>query len=383
MNKTVYVLILALFFSCSHNRSPLVKGAITNTDGQESDVQLDMPGQGDEVALDNDWLIIGGKQVRNYGSDEKYYKKSDIENITDIDLYINPDDEERAAGFEGIEQLENLKGIRICLYGPSIDMLDYSPLNVLRNLEWLYFECPGTYKLAKPPDLSGITVKDSVTWIKFEECALTSMDNIASLSNLCSITVVAPDKKALTDIRAINQLKKLEYLEIVSSKSSIRMEDISALTELKSLRLSVKSVDAKGIEKLKSLETVMFHDGTGVINAGFLSGLSQCTYLDMTIKDIIPNTNFLAGMTSLQILCIDRSRDYSNGIAFPVFDLTPIGNLTQLDHLELCRFSLKNVAVLDELEQLDGDYDILFLGSVLYDESEKTTKHIVFIYDGR
>jgi hypothetical protein len=385
MKKFFAILLFPFIVSCI-----LAKGKPPYRNGGQSakeilQIEESIPETNDE----EEWLIIGGQKVETRpipsNEEDKYYRKEEIESITDIALYLDSASKTRTNSLEGIEHAVNLK--YLFLFGWAFDAIDYTPLKGLQYLENIIFKSGKTDKVAeqltKIPDFSGWVSRHNIREIKFENCALESLDNLKFLPNLRKLIVVTSSKSALTDIRAINQLRKLEYLEIASNESSIRIEEISALTELKNLKFFVKSVDANGIEKLKSLETVYFLDGKDVVNAESLSGLSQCTHLYMTLGNIIPDTRFLASMTSLKILQIHHTRDYGNEIDFPVFDLTPIMNLSQLEHIELYGFSLKNVAALDNLEYLKNDYAILFLDSVLYDESEKTTKNMVFYYDGR
>jgi Leucine-rich repeat (LRR) protein len=199
------------------------------------------------------------------------------------------------------------------------------------------------------------------------------MDNIELLPNLRTI-IVYDWGGGLADIKAVNQVKQLEMLRISSGKNSvIRLEDIPALTELKTLILSAGRVDVKGIEKLTSLDVVNFLDSDS-INIEYLSGLQNLTELYITTGDTLPDMEFFANMNLLKFLRIDHREPYQ------LFDLTPLGNLTQLEYLDLGGFSLKNVSVLDGLEHLEKIY---FIGSILNDKSEQSTKDLVFYYDVR
>jgi hypothetical protein len=97
----------------------------------------------------------------------------------------------------------------------------------------------------------------------------------------------------------------------------------------------------------------------------------------MTIGATMPDMDFLENMRRMQFLEIEVRRPRAS---YHKFDLSPIGNLSQLEYLKLSGFSLKNVSVLDNLEHLEN---IFFMGSILNDESETSTKDMVFIYDGR
>jgi hypothetical protein len=145
MKKTPYVLILFLLFSCS--RFSVAKGTVEDTSNQT-------PLQGmDEVQAEQeeDWLIIGGQKVEDFYKADKYYLKSEIESIEQIQLWIDPKDLNRTINLEGIEQLVNLRTIH--LYGWELDALDYSPLSTLPNLRGILFESGKEDKLTSSPIL--------------------------------------------------------------------------------------------------------------------------------------------------------------------------------------------------------------------------------------
>jgi hypothetical protein len=369
--KVVFVfLIVLMLFSCS--RFPVARE--TAEDGNR---QTHLQGTDEaQIEQEKDWLIIGGKRVRNWNRprDYDYYLKSEIENITSVELWINPKQEHLTNSLEGIEQLVNLRALY--LHGRNMDTLDYSPLSTLPNITGILFESGNEDKLTKVSDLSGLASRLSITWFGFEHCALTSMDNIEFLPNLKEV-VIAANLGDLTDIKALNQLIQLEELRISSNKNStIHLEEIPALAELKTLILSVGIADVKGIEKFSLLDSVNFHE-SDVVNTEFLSGLQELRFLEMTLGNAMPDMKFLGDMRNLKYIRIWVRWPRTS---YPEFDLGPIGTLSKLEYLELSGFSLKNVSVLDNLEHLEN---IFFMGSVLNDESETSTKDMVFIYDGR
>jgi hypothetical protein len=398
MNKTAYVLVLILLFSCTHNRSAPARETTTDNDREQPLTQqeyprLNMPEQNGEAESDSEWIVIGGQKVRNRNRPREYdyYLKSETEEITSVSLYINPDDEKRAAGLGGIEQLENLKELRICLYGEGMDTMDYSSLNALQNLEQLDFECPGDYKLEKIPDLSGLTSRHNIAKIGFDQCALTSVDNIELLPNLRSV-LIYNNYAGLSDLKSLNRLSQLERLSIHSikkenvlpwakslmysldEKNTFQIEEFSSLTKLKRLSLYGGEIDAKGIEQLRSLEDVIFGYPIIIKNQRYISGARGIKKLEIMINDREPNIQFLGrNMASLEVLKLYAAAPTWGGATeepYQILDVVPIGDIPHLKHLELWGFVPRNLEGLDKLKNMEGS--IFVIDCVVTGESGTT-----------
>jgi hypothetical protein len=381
MKQIAYILAIIYFFSC--------KGSSPSKGTQERCNQYPSAQKTEDTAVqEEEWLLIGGKKVDNYAIEQKYdyYLKSEAKNIESVILYINSDDEKRAAGFEGIGQLENLKGIHIYLYGQGIDTLDYSPLTTLRNIEWLYLECPGRYKLEKIPDLSGMASRNNMKRIEFDNCALTSVDNIEFLPNLFSVLILN-NYANLSNLKSLNRLSQLEALLIhsIDENSVFRIEEFSSLNKLKKLTLNGRIVDAKGIEQLRSLEDVDF--GVSVIkNPQYISGAGCIKRLKFTIHDREPNIQFLGrGMTYLDALFIHAVPSTWGGATeepYQILDVGPIGDIPQLESLVLRGFILRNLEGLDKLENMEGR--ILVRDCIITDKSGTTKWELLYdLFGGR
>lgn len=369
---------------------------------QQKDAHLNIPKQNAEAEQGDEWILIGGQKVKNFGSNEKYYRESDIESITSVSLHVNLDSENQIANLEGIERLENLKGMYIYLYGPSMDRLDYSPLNALQNIEWLYFECPGDYKLEKIPDLRGLASCNKIKRIKFDKCALINVDNIEFLPNISSLLIVG-NYAGLSDLKSLNRLSQLEELFIHSlnkyniapwaesfvysldEESLFRIEEFSSLNKLKQLTLYGGEVDARGIEQLNALEEIVFNYPIIIKNQQYISGASSVRRMEITISDQEPNVQFLGrNMANLEELTIYADFPTWGGATeepYQILDVAPIGDIPQLKWLELRGFILKNLEALDRLENMYGK--IFVRDCVVTDKSGTTKWELLYDLGGR
>ena len=359
--KKCLLLLAIIFLSCDRQLS------VKNTP----------PDNSAEAQQEPEWLIIGGQRVRNFERHRvhDYYLNSEIDNIEGIGLFINPKDETRATNLEGIEQVKNLRSLTI--WGWNLDILDYSPINLLQNLNDITFESRGEDKLTRVPVLRDTVARESMIKIVFTNCALTNMDNIEYLSNLRYVEV-AKNYGDIINIEALNNLKYLETLKIFSTDESVyKIEEITSLARLSHLYLDGKLINIKGIENLSSLEHIDFSE-CNVINTRYLSMLKNVKYLYIMIRESVPDIGFLEGMESLERLTIyadDGTWGRQTVERYQILDLGPIGNLSQLTNLSLCGFILKNVAALDKLDNLEQTY---FMHSVLKDSLETSNKKLIF-----
>jgi hypothetical protein len=369
MYKTIYCgLFFFMLFSCT-KYSAVKENAVSPN--------IELAGEDEEG-----WLIIGGQKVSNYSDllrEYDYYRKAEAETLTYIGVDVAPSSINLATSLEGIEQVINLKGLH--LLGWELDTVDYTPLKGLKYLENITFKSGDTDKLTKVPDFSGWASRFSITEIKFERCALTSLDNLEYLPNLRNITVAA-DRGDLSDIKALKGLQHLERLEVFSAASRFRIEEMSPLPNLKYLRLDGASVDAKGIEGLGALETLWI-EGSDPVNVSYLSTLRNLKRLDFTIRDAEPDIGFIGAIPNLQRLTIYADDGTWNSIGkepYQILDLGPLGKLSQLESLTVRGFIVKNVAALDRIEGLAG---IDLRDSRLNDASESSRHCLIFFYDGR
>jgi Leucine-rich repeat (LRR) protein len=374
--KTYFILlvfIILVFFTDSCNSS--VK-KISKTDGEQSDNKI-------EITPNEDFLIIGGQRVGIY---DDYYRNSDIEKIRDLILrQINPGNTENRTSLEGIEQLINLQGLR--LKGRNLDMLDLSPLKSLEKLESITFESEDTGKLTKVPDFSGMASQDSITWIKFENCALTSMDNIEFLPNLRYLDFAGPDLAGyvgpVDGLKAINRLRHLKDLKMYS-ENGFRVKGITSLRSLWRLDIRSSFIDLEGIEELGSLEILLLGEGCEARNTAYLVRHKGLRVLFLNIQDAVPDIQFIGGIENLFILSISAAEGTWGGqtiMPYQVLDLSPLGNLTNLADLELRGFILRNIDALDGLNNL-REANVV---NSIFDSGEPrcTKKKFIFSYDAR
>jgi hypothetical protein len=376
-NNNIYVLVFFTLVSCNRHLPIVISNALDS-----DNIQNIQKNEILEKEQKPEWLTIGGQRVFNFELYSKYdyYLISEIESIESVKLFVNPKDENYAINLGGIEQLVNLR--RLHIVGWNLNMLDYSLLNNnLYNLKRLTFESREEYKLTKVPDLRDMVARESVINIFFTNCALTNLNNIEFLPNLRHVEV-ARNNGDFTNIEALNNLQHLETLKIYSTNNSIyKIEEIASLVELNHLVLSGKLVDVKGIENLNSLRHIGFSE-SNVINTKYLSELKNVEYLEMMIREPEPDIEFLKGMENLKHLVLYADDDtWGNETVekYQILDLGPIGNLSKLSYLELRGFILKNVSVLDTMNNFEYGY---VFDSVFYDDSERTKKEL-FFHDDR
>jgi len=385
MNKFLFLLLVITLTSCSRFLP------VPNTNSPNINMQTVIEEK--KIEQEPEWLIIGGGRVDNYERPRKYdyYLKSELDKITMVRLYINPENETHpvnidfiATSLEGIERLVNLQ--RLILVGWGMDDLDFSPLNSLQCLSNITLISGANDKLTKVPDLRAIASRESIKSITFEKCALTNMDNIEFLPNLRKI-LVTNNFGDLTNLSALSNLQYIEELEINSYGNSILfIEQIGAKPNLKRIKSFTEQIDVKGINKINSLEHIYFSDNK-IINTEYLSGLKNLEYLHIMLWEPEPSIDFLKDMDSLKHLeiidgetttALNTYNDWESDQVlkkYRILDISPIGGLQQLVYLGLEGFIMKNVAVLDKLDNLERTN---FLFSYLKDTSETSIKELTF-----
>ena len=218
--------------------------------------------------------------------------------------------------------------------------------------------------MTRVPDFSGIAAKDTINFIYFDKCALTSMDNIEFMPNLRTVEVARNDSAVLNNIKAVNQLPRLKELTITSGEK-FRMK-----------------VDIEGIGGLNSLEKIMF-ESCEVKNTASLSSLKNLRFLRFDTRDPKPDIQFASGMENLFHLSIygaegtwgSKTKD-----PYQEIDLSPLGKLTRLNNIHMEGFILQNADALDSLDNFEG---ALVMNSVLGRRGNYPKKNFVFYYDGR
>jgi hypothetical protein len=342
-----------------------------------------------ETKSDNEWLTIGGEKINKYDEfgyyllRNEYYLESEAESIVKVYLDMFSDDESgRRGGLDGIEKLINLK--KLYIVNAEMDTLDFSPLYTLRNLEEIGFSTRENNAFVFP-DLSGLASRESVSIIWIGSTGPTNLKNIEYLSNVNHVQITAWNgyNFVLSGLEFLCQLDNLEQLEILNAyNSTFQIIGIASLSKLKTLELQFKEIDINGIQRLGNLEYLNFNESE-IQNISALSGLKNLITLEIKIKEPEPDINFIEEMKSLQDLYIlgepkpTHSSDYhyddSNYTADQILDLSIIGNLTQLNSLKLVGFVLKNIASLNNLNNIET---VWVYNSILMDSTESTVKKL-------
>ena len=362
INIMVFILItLSLFNGCFVTK--------TNSSNIETEITEE----------DQDWLIIGGQKVKNFEIPRiyDYYLKSEILDIKDILIHINPKNENITNSLEGIELLANLEGLGIIGY--NLNLVDYSPLNNLQKLREITLESGNTDKLTAIPDFSSLSSRESIKRFTLNKCMLTNLNNIEHFPNLQFLDVYS-NYGDLSDIKAINQLKHLEELNLLSGNNSIiRVAEIIPLPKLKKLWLIGKLIDLNGIETLTALEDIRFVKSE-ILNMQSLSGLNNLKQLQIEIENANPNINFLEKMINLEYLILYANTDtweIKTKTPYQILNLIALEKLYQLNYLELRGFIIQNIWSVNNLNNISNIYAY---DSILFDDTETTIKNLIFYH---
>jgi hypothetical protein len=313
-----------------------------------------VPIQHKEISEQEEFLVIGGRRLADY-------KKANIDDIDVISLSINPNANDSISSLKGIEQLINLESITIT--GENLDTLDFYPLKKLENLKELNINCYGkNMRLTKFPNLEGL---DSITTISFIDTALTNLNGIEVVKNLHRVIIdqVINDGLSydLVDISALKELPFLSELVIWAGKSTkFYLKDMGPLINLEEMILAGYSIDMEGIDKFLSLKDLDIRECEVIENIDCFSKAKKLESLRLTINSKTPDISFLAALINLKYLVID-AHNYqefykSNPPQLLSLDVTPIGELFNLEILQLNGFFFKNADALRKIGFIPEDF---------------------------
>lgn len=364
-------------------------------------------------------LVIGGAPIRKYGryqfiEDPRrpwegrrwgrpflgHYMQSEIESIKSIELVISPNNSRARNSLEGIEALVNLQELTIS--SSSMDDVDLSPLNSLLNLNNISLRGM-SLSMTALPDFSALASRESIEQLGIIATYLPDLKNLQQLPNLQRAFIRST---TIGSLEGLSGLEKLELLIIDGAwNSRLRIAEILPLPGLRRLTVGhVQTVDITGIDQLASLEELSFIDSLSrrghILNIQYLSALENLRSLRVPIA-ADHDISFFENMKNLQTLHIYNGHVYvppceyamaesarlsATGIEPishrcddefyvrppPLLDLTALCNLSNLTNLFVERFTIKNIAALDNIEGLSGRYGgrININQSVLYDDSE-------------
>jgi hypothetical protein len=207
----------------------------------------------------------------------------------------------------------------------------------------------------------GIESADTIVWIEFYDCFLSSLNNIEYMPNIYHIRFFFRNNADLMDIKSLSKLKSLKRIYIDYSDGLFRFEDLGILNKLEKVHMNGITADFKGIENLSLLKDLhTFYCDS--INIEYLSGLKSIKSLSFAINESNPDIDFFRNMTGLDldylniggVVSAGKGNYYSNRFQRKEpqqrLDVSPIGSLNSINTLVLDGFILDNLSALDTLQ---------------------------------
>jgi hypothetical protein len=311
-------------------------------------------------------LIIGGKQYRGRLGERVQFGTSryipgdpvvcTIENIDKfiiVTLWVDPEDPERRSSLQNLELLHNIKELSIG--GKNLDKVDFSPISLLTKLKKLEIEG----NITRMPDMTNL---NQLREVEVKEAALKSFEGINGIS-----------------------IEKL-FIESPGSNSNTmqKISDMKNLNNLKNFSFMYGKIDLKGIDRFSSLEILdlLFCEPN---NINSINSLNNLIYLSFNLISENPSIEFVKNMPNLYSVCFYGNLhlynyryhldDYN---PTQVLDVTPLAVLYKLQNIVCKNLIIKNISTLDMLDLYNNN----FVGSRLYDETEKSKHFLHFEFYG-
>jgi hypothetical protein len=343
----IMVLLLCVVLSCTQTKAKEGNEPVQNISEATNIQPLPV-----NAAPVDDYVIIGGFKTT--------YKLS--RSVGTYDIMISEDE---SMDLSGIEQLVDVGGLRLYLWGK--DNIDFSPLKSLSKLVALSI---WGYTLTGIPDLSGIT---SLVSLKLDNNSLISMNGLERVPQLRKLYIQDACIPVL-DTSALRYLQNLQEFYIYNSSVNIDFSNLSNSPDLLEIYFSnCGELDLTGIGQLNQLKKLRLEIGvseeTGkqsvfrnIEEIGRMTGLTEL-YLD----EVITSVDFLANNVNLERLELVAGKErlpgaiYYTGAPLPL-DVAPLGNLKNLKYLAIRGFELINAHVLASLPELKTLDTKLFSG---------------------
>lgn len=204
-----------------------------------------------------------------------------------------------------LKQFPNLLGLTLI---DCIDLMDYSPLMSLTNLEELYIQS----KQLKTLDF--ITVMPNLTYLRIEDSQVNSLEVLNNCPNLT--TVYFEGNYYIDDYSPIGNLSELQDLTLLVTDMEDTMPSFENLTKLTWLTVSK-------LEELDSLTgavnlTTLYLDDCFAQDLTPLADLPQLTYLSL-VDCSFYTAPYLEPLKNLPITYLDLSDTYIFGNMESVF----------------------------------------------------------------
>ncbi len=178
----------------------------------------------------------------------------------------------------------------------------------------------------------------------YPENPLLSLAGIEYLTNLEDLKISC---NRLTDIEAVGKLRSLKKFTIMGEKGEIKdLTPLVQLPELEELNIIEQQVtDLSVLSKIKSLKTLAFSQ-EDFKNYESLKLLTQLESLNL-FSASLNNIDFVKPLKNLKSLSINQ-----HNVENKVSDLSPLTNLTKLEHLSLYSSDIRTLKPLENLENL-------------------------------
>ena len=260
---------------------------------------------------------------------------------------------------QDLTPLSGLKNLEILVLPGNSQIRDLTPISGLTNLREFSMSgdsSAGAYQIADLSPLAGLTNLERLS------VTINGVDSLEPLRNLKKLAYLFINGEgAYRDFSPISELTELQTLRLVGTGNSQMapgdLQFISGLTQLKTLELHFDgTLSLRGLEGLTALETVtlMYHNGDDAfcVDIEALSGLTNLKELTLCIDDRVLDLSPLTPLKNLRALTIFcQGSDWAKP---SLTDLTPIGQLTDLQSLALYERNITDISPLRDLTNLQN-----------------------------
>ena len=260
---------------------------------------------------------------------------------------------------QDLSPLSGLKNLETLVLPGNSQIRDLTPISGLTNLREFSMSgdsSTGVYQIADLSPLAGLTNLERLS------VTISGVDSLEPLRNLKKLTYLFLNGEgAYQDFSPISELTELQTLRLIGTGNSQMapgdLQFISNLTQLKTLELHFDgTLSLRGIEGLTALETVtlMYHNGDDAfcVDIEALSGLTNLKELTLCIDHRVLDLSPLVPLQDLRALTLFcQGSDWAKP---SLTDLTPVGQLSNLQSLALYERNITDISPLRNLTNLQN-----------------------------
>ena len=260
---------------------------------------------------------------------------------------------------QDLSPLSGLKNLETLVLPGNSQIRDLTPISGLTNLREFSMSgdsSAGAYQIADLSPLAGLTNLERLS------VTISGVDSLEPLRNLKKLTYLFLNGEgAYQDFSPISELTELQTLRLIGTGNSQMapgdLQFISNLTQLKTLELHFDgTLSLRGIEGLTALETVtlMYHNGDDAfcVDIEALSGLTNLKELTLCIDHRVLDLSPLVPLQDLRALTLFcQGSDWAKP---SLTDLTPVGQLSNLQSLALYERNITDISPLRNLTNLQN-----------------------------